>query len=587
MDQTEPYDPPEWLEHLVEDGLPGDGLVSWVPGGSFDRSGLIRVPRFPDAIERDETRDLELDVPRNGTRSAQLAVVSRNGIAGLRAEVSDFARDDGRTLPSAVVRTRFVGYVPVERSLWETREGRMVADPSLDAVSGSGNPDVIADPLFEADAVDVPQYRVQPVWFSVSPPADTQPGRYEGEIVLAGENVEARSYSVTLDVPDVTVPDPAAYEFHLDVWLNPDAVAVEHGVDRWSEAHWNLLGEYFDDLASAGQRSITAPIVHQPWQREWLGGERRSQTDVGYSSLIEWRHDGEWHFEYGRFDRFVETALAHGVGPEICAHSPLVFRSPQRITYYEGDDDSLTVERVEAGGERWREVWSPFLEDFSSHLAERGWLDRTYLAFDERPPELLEPALDVVESAAPEFSDRIHVAGSIDVEPYADDLSLIHDDLPIDRGTLRDRRRAGKRTTFYACVHPAHPNTFTASPLQESRMLPWIAANQGLDGFLRWAYNSWPRRPLENPVFRFTQGDEYLVYPGENGPVASLRWEQLREGIEEYELVSELRRRDPDSATLERALTIATRRGDARDKDPSDLVDARATVIEELERLNG
>lgn len=37
-------------------------------------------------------------------------------------------------------------------------------------------------------------------------------------------------------------------------------------------------------------------------------------------------------FDFERFDRYVETALAHDVGPSISAYAMLVFRGPQRLS---------------------------------------------------------------------------------------------------------------------------------------------------------------------------------------------------------------------------------------------------------------
>jgi hypothetical protein len=116
-------------------------------------------------------------------------------------------------------------------------------------------------------------------------------------------------------------------------------------------------------------------------------------------------------------------------------------------------------------------------------------------------------------------------------------------------------------------------------------MLPWIAARRHLDGFLRWSYNSWTSDPFSRPVYIFTQGDEYLVYPGRNGPMSSIRWEQLKEGIEDFELIDELREKDggtTDTDALTRALGTATRDLDGRTKDVTDVETARAAVVKAL-----
>ncbi|WP_420808023.1 DUF4091 domain-containing protein [Brachybacterium endophyticum] len=71
-------------------------------------------------------------------------------------------------------------------------------------------------------------------------------------------------------------------------------------------------------------------------------------------------------------------------------------------------------------------------------------------------------------------------------------------------------------------------------------------ARYDLDGYLRWTYNSWPQDVLEHPSFRYGQGDEYIVYPGRRGPVSSIRWESLRDGLDDAEILRRAREADPE-----------------------------------------
>lgn len=56
-----------------------------------------------------------------------------------------------------------------------------------------------------------------------------------------------------------------------------------------------------------------------------------------------------------------------------------------------------------------------------------------------------------------------------------------------------------------------------------------------MDGYLRWAYNSWVEQPLQDSRFRtWAAGDTYLVYPGCR---SSIRFERLIEGIQQCEKI--------------------------------------------------
>lgn len=141
---------------------------------------------------------------------------------------------------------------------------------------------------------------------------------------------------------------------------------------------------------------------------------------------------------------------------------------------------------------------------------------------------------------------------------------------------LAQRKKEGKKTTFYVCVHPKKPNTFTISPLAEAEWLPLFAAANHLDGFLRWAYNSWNRNPFEKTDFgNWPAGDCYLVYPGN---LSSLRFEKLRDGLEEFEKVNILRARaakNPKAKAavarmdeeLSKLFTVEKSRGNSHEED--------------------
>jgi hypothetical protein len=561
---------PEWLTAKVGDALGREGVVTWVPTGDFASSADVRVPRYPFQIEARGIRSLALSAVRGEQVSAQLAVAASHPITGLSATVGGL----GTELTSEV---RFVRYVPVARSKSELTWSAKIDDVAGEReVSGDRNPDVVGDPLVSRRSVDVPAYAAQPLWFTFQVPADTPPGDYTGTIRLTGNGSTLATYPLWITVEDVTLP--AAPSFYLDVWAQPETIAAAAGVQPWSSRHWTLIEAYQRDLATRGQKVVNTTIVTDPWAHDWSLGRKRSQTKTPYGSMVAWRYDGlNFTFDFERFDRYVRTALRAGAGPRIHAYSMLAFHDAEHVTYTDTRTRKTVREDVTLGGTRWQEAWSDFLAAFEAHLRANGWLEQTWLSFDERPLATMTVVRDFVRRAAPAFADRIAVAGSANTAGIANNLSV--DWGGIDAMTpeqIDARRTAGKVTTFYVYGSPAHPNTLSYSPAVEARMLPWIAAQRGLDGFLRWSYNSWTADPYTEPVFIFSQGDEYLVYPGENGPTSSIRWEQLREGIEDFELV---RAAGPGRDDVKQAMTLATRNLDGRAKDPKDLPQARALLL--------
>jgi hypothetical protein len=143
-----------------------------------------------------------------------------------------------------------------------------------------------------------------------------------------------------------------------------------------------------------------------------------------------------------------------------------------------------------------------------------------------------------------------------------------------------ERRRAhGERFWWYVCTGPKAPycTLFIDHPATELRVWHWQTWQRKIVGTLVWQSNYWTssaaypdqaQNPYEDPmgyvsgystpkgVKRFWgNGDGRFIYPpleaatpGRSegqpiiaGPVSSIRWEMLREGVEDYEMLYLLR----------------------------------------------
>ena len=96
----------------------------------------------------------------------------------------------------------------------------------------------------------------------------------------------------------------------------------------------------------------------------------------------------------------------------------------------------------------------------------------------------------------------------------------------------------------YYCVSQRKKvsNRFFSLPSYRNRILDLQLYKFGIQGFLHWGFNFWYSQYSVHPIdpFRvtdanlaFPSGDAFVVYPGENGPLDSLRWEVFREGLQD------------------------------------------------------
>ncbi len=381
------------------------------------------------------------------------------------------------------------------------------------------------------ERIAIPSGSSRPLWLSLQLPPDAAPGDYKGHLRVQAEGGKRASIPVCITVEDATLPPVQQWGVHLDLWQHPHAVARWHDVEPWSEAHLALMRPLMKRLADAGQKVISCSIIDEAWNE---------QTYDTWPSMVQWvmGSDGRMRYDYSHFDRYVEMMMELGVREQISCYTMLPWSLKVRYRDEATGDDKFL--KLEPGKPSFEELWAPFLKDFREHLREKGWLHLTCLAIDERPDAHVRATLDIIRKLTPELRIASAVNRPSALSEHLYDMSPVLTLANYDPALLRARKEAGYKSTFYVCMHPLKPNTYTSSPLAEAEWLGLFAAANELDGFLRWAYNSWNRNPFEHSNFvNWSPGDCWLVYPGN---LSSVHFERLRDGMEEYEKIALLRR---------------------------------------------
>ena len=137
-------------------------------------------------------------------------------------------------------------------------------------------------------------------------PQDIPSGVYKGALTVSGENFADVRLPMKINVQKRTLPDPAQWVFHLDLWQNPYAVARYYNVPLWSRQHFDIMKPLMQQLANAGQKVITASVMHHPWA---------GQTEDPFDSMVfrMKKIDGSWVYDYTVFDRWVEFMMSLGI----------------------------------------------------------------------------------------------------------------------------------------------------------------------------------------------------------------------------------------------------------------------------------
>ena len=481
---------------------------------------------LPDtkALKRSET----LTAWRDERVSTQAIIYSGKETDSLTLQLTSF-KNGKHTLPAETVKAAFVRYVKTDS--WATPDGRG---------AGCGHrPDhTIYDSAMVADIIDphatalpLKAMSTRSVWVSCQVPTDAAAGTYSGALCIKEGKRTIAKLPLSIKVVDRTLPSPEEWQFHLDLWQNPFAEARYYGTSLWSDAHLAAMHPSMEMLAAAGQKVITASIMHKPWN---------GQTEDHFDSMVTWTKslDGTWKFGFDVFDRWIEFMMSCGIDKQINCFSMIPWALS--FPYYDVATNRMQVLRAAPGDAAYEEMWVAMLKAFSQHLREKGWFAITTIAMDERPMHAMQKAMAVIRKADPEF--KVSLAGNWHPEIESDlyDYCIALDQAELLPQEVFARRKAeGKKTTIYTCCSTHKPNTFTFSVPAEGAWYGFYVAGTEYDGYLRWAYNSWVKNPLHDTRFRaWPAGDTYMVYPYGR---SSVRFEKLIEGIQAYEKVRILR----------------------------------------------
>lgn len=441
-----------------------------------------------------------------------------------------------------------------------------------------------ADPLLVTDAVELEGGALHSFYVSIPVPEDTIPGVYSVSLEVFSSNMfseEILEQTLTVDISVVDVLLPGKDRFMLDLWQHSGNIARKHDVTLWSDAHFQVLEGYVRSLAELGQKSVTVVASQVPWAGQSCFQSREWDSNLfEYSMiLVERLEDGSLQCDYSPMDRYIRLCADNGISREIEVFglvsvwgNPEDGFGPLAADY----DDNIRVRCYDRATKRYTYLRSgaeieEYIRMLCHHFSEMGVLDKVRLVADEpvdpvRYQERLE-RLRTIEprlrmKAAVNHADFVKLF-SDQVDAFAPFLECVSNEFDALKQAMLDNPQ--KDFVWYLCCWPQTFNTFLRSDLLETRYIGTLTALLGYQGFLRWNYTVWPKDPRKDIRYGpFPAGDLNFVYPGANGrPLLSLRYHQLKRGIEDFCLIQEAKEHGLTD-TVDRVYALLSRCPDPR-----------------------
>lgn len=468
------------------------------------------------------------DIAWKGERiNKQIVLWSKNDIEGVTYQLTDLVSEYSK-ISSSEMSLKFQKYVN--------------GDPKARGCEEKPNR---KQDVYLADALSIkPIDKIRfndpiKLWLSINVPSNVSTGIYKGNLLVTTSDNEQISFKIILDVLDLQLPPVKEWTFHLDLWQFPNSALkyfnennpVSNHISPYSKEHLALLKPTYKLLENSGQKVITAYIKDQA-----LNGP----------TMVKWilKKDGvTWEYDFSKFDYYVETLMSWGIKKQINAHSPVGWNK-NVLPFWSEKNGNATLS-TPIGSKLHSERWDHFLTHFKLHLEKKNWFDKTVIYFDEIPESDMISLVGLIKKNSIDW--KIGLAHSHAVSQEVRDKIYDLSGLYGYGATSNDKINSKNVRTFYTSCTQLKPNNYLTRDNSSAELtwMAWHAFNGGYDGYLRWAYDFWiDSSPLSLHDGQFTAGDFSFIYRNpekEQGILSSIRLEMLREGIQDYEKIKELK----------------------------------------------
>jgi len=468
-----------------------------IPHGAavWTRTGMKKV--YPDEFPAAPTRaaEVELHLAQNEHEGFQIALSMADDSEWKNVTLIPgvFRSDDGRVLPKSALRWYVVGYVWVDTPAphpWARR-------------APGWRPEV----LLPAQPFDVRPGTTQTVWVDVFAPTGTAPGVYRGELILRSAEGETVTTRTTIEVWPFSLPRTPRMK---------TAFSIMDGFTR----------EVYGNISPAlRKRCLDIMLDHR------LNPDDISRTEP---------------------PRLEDLLYARTRGLN-------AFNVLNLVPKPRGNPLWVCYAPLQSYGPSFLEELRARLDPVAAALRKHDLIRLAYVyGFDERGPEydpVIREICRFIKSRYPGLHTfttagylykRQKEAGGTAPDDFMDwycPLTPRYDPEVSERLRLR-----GKQVWWYVCCGPRYPHANFAAidyPSIEGRLLGWMTYGFRVDGLLFWHVNYWHGNAIVRGESTYLDwkplcvagmtGDGCLIYPGPDGPMPSIRLENIRDGIEDYD----------------------------------------------------
>lgn len=479
-----------------------------------------------------------------------------------------------------ILSLRYVDYVPCDFPIYENAKGPIERKmPGL-------FPDILK-PLPKKLWAYKGHYRS--LWVTIDGhKGDLKAGKHEISLSLI-HGQERLTRTFILEVLDKSL---MPYELKCTHWFHTDCLCDYYNIDFDTDEYWQVTEDFAKMARSYGVNMVLTPLFTPPLDTE-VGGQRRTIQLVDV-----YKDNDKYSFNFDKLRRWVD--MCKRIGIEYYEMSHLFTQwgckhAPKICAYEKGEYKRIFGWETDASGPEYRSFLSQFLPELVKELKDLGIDKLSYFHVSDEPNLTMLEDYRKSSSFIKEYLEGFNMFDALSsIEFYKE--GLINCPIPsLDHLGSFLEEDIEELWTYYCCGQHSVSNRFLAFPSSRNRLLGLILFKYNIAGFLQWGlnfYNSHHSLYAINPYSSSTGGgwvpggDTFVLYPGhDRQPIASLRFEVFREGLQDQRALNTLAKKIGKDQVLE-LIKKNLSRGDfdynTTDISAKELINLREVINREL-----
>ncbi len=529
------------------------------------RAEVVVVDQLVEIREKADVKSvgdtIKLIGPRNGYCSASVVNIGK----GEKASITDL-KSSKSTIPASNIQIR---YASKDETFTISTKSKSQFDPSK------------SDPKAHLSYYDIlnttPQTKgaLHPILMTVKIPKEISAGLYKGYLKIGNKQIP-----IELTASNYIIPNPNEWTAHSGIDNSPETLAEYYKIKEWSPEHWKLIEEEFKYMGGLGADELLVPIIPTNPTRAMKYSHSKSWIDFTDPmnpdfSIIEkyislyvktngvpkflildmWR---QYYFDGGL------TSGQKNFGSKGESKKRTKKKKGKKKTKicntfinFDGKDlPLLTIDKPDS-----EKIWSNIFSQILNICKKNGIPKESILiglATDSRPNEQFA---NFITKIAPYAKWQLWTHGRGDPMPATTkDLTIdgylkvgiyVHPYVPTpDLSKIKDVW--GGWSDIFPSTAAARNGIYTYAPLSHWRGCPsGLTLSSSLmggatggafggNGLAHIRLDFWDLgKPSHAKYYKFLtltrNNARYMIVPGEKGPLSTMRYEFLREGLQELE----------------------------------------------------